>query len=585
MALCRIMMPTATAPLRNLLLEDERGCSSEAARVDQWGASVVASLMRIPKRWSKASVARRRWYFAVRCISWMRMLSQSAENFSPFSAPQLLMLRNHAIYIDTCCRLFYTSHVVNVRKIEESLQVLEDGPLAHLSFELLELWRRQAAMDLTLPAVDLALLHQHRSLPSHDNCKVPDSQDSASISPHALGLLRNPEITTSALAYVKQVRLPAFFQWVPNTLRLSAKATDHQIHEATGVQYSNTQGRLQMHQPSDGRRFPATQGIQAPSGQRYEACQVPSSYQDLLSVAPSGYSSSHGSSSDAERATPHIGHCRPTRSDSWEGESSPQLWGISTTAGNQGMKCSISFRVLGIHLEHRPPEDSQTGRRERWLFVRSNKVNDKPCSSPERQAAETTEWFYCPERVSFRKTLHKGKARGTLSRLEQRSNCRPKREQQQHLGSPGYWMSRRFTQRPGVLQGATNGRPMYHADPKATPRKSKDGIDLLVFGVTFQSVTAFGSTDAAAGFSSLADPSKFPTMGHFPEMLAATSTSFDRGSTCLDTGNKRLEGTSLDRSVFSMIRLRLRITNMYCGPTEQQWSEPGTALTGHVLPH
>lgn len=509
------------------------------------------------------------------------MLSGNSTRVCPFAAPHLLLLRCHASYIDTCCRLFYSRNAATVLGIQERLRVLEDGPLAHVSTELLELWRRQAAMDLTLPATDLALLHQHLCLPSHEGCRTPDPPAASLNTQAAVTPTRRVDSGFSALGYLRGFRVPTFVWSVPSALRVLAPNADHRVPAELGLggQDAHQRGRLQEHQPGDdGHHVRAYSGkgaceqgpgdLQWPHSPRLSG-NLSSSYSPRLGPAPdSGSSLVHSQGA----------HDAGMASIRWTADPSSELCGAAGAIGTQCIKCTICFTALGFHLGHKPPEESSIGRRERWLLTRSAKVHSDPTSTQELQGEESTEWRYCPERVSFKSKLQRRQGPGTPANLEQRGGTWKIAGRQQRLDSQESVVRKNCVEGAGLLQGVKARRAQLPAYTQAT--RSRDagrienaGVDLLFYGVKFQTLLAFGSTEDVAGVSKLATRGAYPAMEHSSANPAPWTTAPADGKVEQAVERRKLEGCNLDDSAVSILHWKLRLANMYCGPTVRRWSE------------
>ncbi|KAL8273864.1 hypothetical protein Esti_002187 [Eimeria stiedai] len=496
-----IDMPAAVKPLRQLFFQNDTApLSSDDINVDRWPVSISASLLNIPKKWAKAAVALRRWYYAVRCISWMKRLSSHSKHFSPFEAPQLLLLRWHATYINTCCRLFYTRNSANVKGIQDHLKALEDGPLANLSLELLQLWRRQAAMDLTLPAGDLALLHQHLCLPSHSRCTANDSMGDAFAARTPSTPSNCPDSAFPNFATLGSLQIPTFVSSIPDALRSVLQKPDIRIPEGACFEGLPTPSELmkgpqhKIAEPLLPRRQPGGHtGKEASEGEWAHPHRMIS--QDSSGSHPC--QSGQNPRGDGVSTHPQAGRCEGSHPSRWSADRLPDEWSVKGDSGTQNMKCSISFVALGIRLTHRPPQNTPARRRERWFLTRCSKIQSGPTNNREELREETTEWRYCRERVRFSGSLPQHRTRTTSFRLEQGNIS--------HCGGDPQRLSPNFASRvpgsslnrpriPGIASGSHSMLLVNSRCPRkaATLPLLEEGVDALFFGLDFQSVVTFG---------------------------------------------------------------------------------------------
>ncbi|KAL8454249.1 hypothetical protein Emed_000358 [Eimeria media] len=509
-----IEMPAALKPLRQLFFRDD-AASSDDVNVDLWPSSITATLFCIPKKWGKAALPLRRWYYAVRCISWMKRLSSHSEHFCPFEAPQLLLLRLHATYIDTCCRLFHTRNSANVKGIQERLRALEDGPLANLTIELLHLWRRQAAMDLTLPAGDLALLHQHLCLPVHSRCTANDSLGDFFAASNT-GIRRNSSNSAFLdFATLGSLQIPAFVRSIPDALRSfmqkpGTRAPVGAYFEGLPTHSEFVQGR--QHENAGtflSRRQPTGHiGGQSSEGERAYPDRTISQEQVGANTRQSGECPHEEGSCTHPQARRRGGHqlCR------WATDPLPDEWSVKGDPGTQNIKCSISVLALGVRLHHKLPQATPAASRERWFLTRSYQVHSDSSNSPEGLREETTEWRYCPERVRFSGSLPKRRSRTTSFRLGQGHSS--------HYGLDPQRLSHNRTNkvlgysssRPDILGIGSRSRSLLLVNSRG-PRKGaalpypEDSVDVALFGLEFQSVIIFGSTGESEGSSRSPSPS------------------------------------------------------------------------------
>lgn len=577
-------MPRALAPLRYLLLESpEKRSSSNPERVDHWTASVTASLLSISKDWRAASLVRRRWCFAVRCIAWLRMLSgKSQRRFCPFAAPYLVLLRLHASYVDTCCRLFYTLNAETVLVINERLRALEEGPLAHVPTELLELWRRQAAVDLTLPAIDLALMHQHISIPFHPSCRAEERSEGILLSRDRVGPSEPWDVRLSATGVLRNLRLPIVMSSVSGAfraLRLSAGERPP-TSLSRGDQKASLGSPMQLHVPRVEGYATGAQPVEGTLRQEQrdyresQLRQLPTKIKEYVSgPAPE----KNGAGDDL-----HDGRETDGEPFEWTNDPASALRGAAEAVGGHRVICSFSFAELGFCLEHKPPGSGAVGCRERWLLTRATKLHANPTGLQNLQREEATEWRCCPERVSFRGPADRHSLSGTVGKVERKRFGRLRGSPAQQLGSWKNFLPR-FSSGRGRLQeerGRTNNVDSRLRTPTFTEDK---GIDILLFGVAFHALVAYGHSRGSAGLLTLSPRFGEPAMASPP---AGSSTCFEtavdaKAETAVE--DQTCEGCSLDQSTVSAAHWKLRVVNMYWGPTTRQWSKPVAVLT--LVPH
>ncbi|KAL8425709.1 hypothetical protein Efla_003087 [Eimeria flavescens] len=512
----RIEMPSALSPLRRLLLDEDSATSDpHVDKIDQWSLSISASLLRIPRSCRVARLAFRRWVFAVRSITWMNMSNNRSKCFSPFAAPQLMLLRFHAIYVDTCCRLFYTRESANVERIHERLKAFENGPLAHVSTELLQLWRRQAAMDLTLPAADLSLLHQHLCLPAHNSCKADDHLNGVDAS-RGPGSPRKP-VKLPAFTSLGSLPFPTFANPLADSLRAFLKKPHFRSADVACGKRSLIPpcGGMADHPPGNERpRLPS--GLpDKPSVQKAWEQHRTHFEQTMKKNQATGTPSHDASRPDGESSSAPSQNARGLDAVPGKGgiNSFPGMWRMPAALGAQNMKCSLSFTALGFHLYHRFTDNRSAGRRERWMLARSWKIHCELPSREEELAAECVEWKYCRGRVNFGLSQQKHRGRASSPELQLSSAGRHAGGWHQQLVSREDRLFKHSSLRLRLLRGPVSRRSSSRGNIRAERLRTEvplgeAGVEAILTGLKLQSMIVFGGGDEPGDASQPSSSSK-----------------------------------------------------------------------------